>query len=197
MVHCRLHLVQFRDAFISPSMRPPPSLATGVVVPCRCRTPTTGLGAGRGAGEPRRLSIAWPPALPGARIPIAGATRQRDGASRSLSLLPLPTHMPQHSLVTHQNPKFSFLPYTSPFCHCTASLNAHLRESSLANSHSSLRSQIPPQWVTRMPFTLPSSPSRLSATRVGGRFLRALDAADALTRSLLYRDGRQHEDRRL
>lgn len=65
------------------------------------------------------------------------------------------------------------------------------------SADSSLRFRIPTptKWVTRMPSTWPSSPSRLSATRVCTAFdtiRRPTGRADSGCR-----DGREHEDRRL
>lgn len=58
-----------------------------------------------------------------------------------------------------------------------------------------LRLPTPTKWVTRMPSTWPSSPSRLSATRVctaSDTIWRPAGRADPRCR-----DGREHEDRRL
>lgn len=64
-----------------------------------------------------------------------------------------------------------------------------------ADSSPRLRLPTPTKWVTRMPSTWPSSPSRLSATRVCTAFdtiWRPTGRADPICR-----DGREHEDRRL
>lgn len=64
-----------------------------------------------------------------------------------------------------------------------------------ADNSPRLRLPTPTKWVTRMPSTWPSSPSRLSATRVcttSNTIWRPMARAD-----LRCRDGREHEDRRL